>query len=468
MKYLLISASPVLTKIALVEDSRLIDIDMDTASAPSLVGNIYLGRLENINSKKFAFINIGQEKPGFLQLDDKKQSGIENLRLSQGKDIMVQVLKDTHENKGVYLSTELTFPGRYCVLTKRLDGRLDINISSKITGDELRERLKSVASSCCPEGYGLILRTESLSASIDDLSAEISKLHTKAENALSTGTYAKAPALLNPTGNVVKCLTSFMVHKPDRIICDSEDIAEEIGPAILDYGYQNIEIYDGTIGLFNAHGIEKQIQELGHEKIWLKSGGFLLIEENKTAIFIDVNSGKSINNKSVLKLNIEACEEAVRQIRLRNLSGVIIVDFISMAGENDRGALLNLTETLVKSDRLKTTVAEFSRLGHMYITRRKEKPSFKERFTVECLNCMGTGFIPHMTVIADRIYWEARRILQQTIYNRLEISLNNAVKKEIEKNNYLTGLESEFKAEITLSPIETGKIDYYNISAQKL
>ena len=375
-----------------MDQKGLVELLVDQKCSGSLVGNVYTGIVKNILPSQFAFVDIGESRNGFLFLNDRKESmlyeqkkdqenGPGKLLLKCGQSLLVQVQRDETGEKGVNLTTQINFTGRFCVLIVTGRDIAGVSVSKKITDQEERKRLRQAALSLLPPGYEAIMRTNSQGRTSDEITAELSALLAQAQDMQSRWPYVKAPAPLSiQNEGIVSHLRDLYNESVQQVLLNDKEAYAQAKAAVADYfpGAANrIQLYEQTMPLFDAFGIEKQITQALHKKVWLDSGGFLYIEQTEACAVIDVNSGKYLGKKdheqSALRLNIEACHTIARQIRLRNLSGIIIIDFIDMKAEESKAALIDAFRKALSADRISAHVVGMTALGLMEMTRKRTR-----------------------------------------------------------------------------------------------
>lgn len=474
MKRIVIDALSNNVRTALCKDGELIEFIAEDKS--SKIGNIYLGTVKKILPSKFAFVDVGLEKNTFMQLSDKKQeslykynelTGKYNLKIREGDNVIVQIEKEGTELKGAVVSANLSFAGKYVVLIANQNG---IGISKKIQNTELKKLLKKTAEDILPDGYALIMRTNCENTDIEYIKEEIKLLYEKSKSIIEKGKYIKSPSLLYEAENETeKIIRDFITNDEDEIVINEKNILNKFD---INKYKNNIILYDNDVPIFDFFGIQSQLEKAFNNKIWLKSGGFIIIDEVEACTVIDVNSGKFISKdhrKTVLKTNIEASVEIAKQIRLRNLSGIIIIDFIDMANTKDRDEVIKCLEEAVKKDRITTTVVGMTELGLMQLTRKKTRISLTKALTNICPYCKGIGRTENEAYIADRIKDKVCSIFAGTIYDLVTISSNKRIIEAFkgENNEYLM-LEKKFGKKIKLNIISTQKLDYFEIEKEKI
>ena len=388
MKKILIDSHNSYIRAAMVEDGQLIDLIVDNKNNRSITGNVYLGIVKNILPNQFAFIDIGQPKNGFLSAASRNKNSIPQI----GQHILVQARKDPSGDKGASLSRQIDIMGRLVVLMA--NGANEIGVSHKIKERKERERLKSAVKKHIPDSFGVILRTASENKSADEILIDLNKQINTYKHITDRARYRKPPALIHQENSL---LHDFISEDINEIIVDTPSILPSaIQEADKYLPEAHVRLHTDQIPLI-TYDIERQINRALDKKIWLKCGGFLIIEQTEACVIIDVNTGrftgKKSHRESVLKTNLEAAAEAAAQIRLRNLSGMIIIDFINMESREDTQKLYNFFSDVLVRDRIKTNIISLTELGLMQLTRRKTRESLSSILMRECPHCMGTGFV---------------------------------------------------------------------------
>ncbi|MBP3306541.1 MAG: Rne/Rng family ribonuclease, partial [Anaerotignum sp.] len=392
MKRVLMDISADLTRIALAENGELMELYYESKRDESLVGNIYAGRVANVMPNlQAAFVDIGVGKNGYYYYGNARAVSDAEKNLAKpkvGDTLILQVEKDAVSSKGAVLSANFSFPGKFLVLLPKDAG--EIGVSRKITSSEERNRIREIVGELLPEGCGAIVRTNGEGKTREEFEKEISVLAAKAEK-LKTGEFIKPPALLLQENHPVKrAARDFYAPDVDEYVVNDKNAYEELLET-GDYNGENqpaLKLHEEKLPLFESYFLESQSERALDEHVWLKSGGFLVIEETEACVVIDVNTGKAAGKgdlqKTILKTNLEAAEEAAKQMRLRNLSGIIIIDFIDMADPNAQKEVTKRLEAAVKKDRIKTVVVGMTELGLMQVTRKKTRPSLKRQMTTKC------------------------------------------------------------------------------------
>ncbi len=460
MKRIIIDNSHFQTRIALCEDGEPIEFFYESNREKSLVGNIYAGRVENIiKGMQSCFVNIGQEKNGYLPIE--KGTGLKN-----GDTVIVQVKKDAFGTKGPALTRKISFIGKFAVL---IPNDKDIGISKKITDSNERERINSIVKDLVPEGCALIVRTEGEGKSLEEFKDEIESLIEKKHFVEKKAGYRRPPALILSDENIIdKTLKNIFTSDIDSVVLNNKDDYDRVAENRL-FDSSKLELYTGDIPIFSNYLIESKIDRLFLNKVWLKSGGFIVIEQTEACVVIDVNTGKYTGKKNTqdtfLKTNLEAADEIAKQIRLRNLSGMIIIDFIDMKDEKDKEALTKRLEEAVKKDRLKTTVVGMTELGLMQLTRKKGSLPVLSLISEECVCCRGRGAVPSAEYTAGKILREITAVFSSTMFSQVTVKSNKRIISFLRRKewNYVEDIEKRFKKTVVLEEIETGAADYYEL-----
>lgn len=476
MKRVLMDISADLTRIALAENGELMELYYESKRDESLVGNIYAGRVANVMPNlQAAFVDIGVGKNGYYYYGNARAVSDAEKNLAKpkvGDTLILQVEKDAVGSKGAVLSANFSFPGKFLVLLPKDAG--EIGVSRKITSSEERNRIREIVGELLPEGCGAIVRTNGEGKTREEFEKEISVLAAKAEK-LKTGEFIKPPALLLQENHPVKrAARDFYAPDVDEYVVNDKNAYEELLET-GDYNGENqpaLKLHEEKLPLFESYFLESQSEKALDEHVWLKSGGFLVIEETEACVVIDVNTGKAAGKgdlqKTILKTNLEAAEEAAKQMRLRNLSGIIIIDFIDMADPNAQKEVTKRLEAAVKKDRIKTVVVGMTELGLMQVTRKKTRPSLKRQMTTKCRSCEGTGRLPSIEWTVTKMRRETESILAHTIYNKLTVKADPRLLSAFagQENAYVKYLEDDYGGIIHLEKAEMG-FGQYEIEKEK-
>ena len=432
------------SRVALLEGGQVVELYIERKRDASLVGNIYKGRvLKILPGMQSSFIDIGLEKAAFLYVDDimtsvdeyytafidqeherldlddqpiypVRTAPIEEL-LQEGQEILVQVAKDPLGTKGARVTSYVTIPGRYVVLMPNME---HIGISRRIVDEDVRTNLKNIACEIKPKGCGLIMRTASEDATIEEIKRDLEFLTLIWDNVQLKKEKMSAPALIYSDLDLVfRSVRDFMSQDVERLIIDSPEEYERLKEfAALSFPrlLERIELYGSREPIFDAFGIELDISRALGRKVWLKSGGYIVIDQTEAMTVIDVNTGKFVGKESledtILKTNLEAVKEIAYQIRLRNLGGIIIIDFIDMEKIENRDKVFNAFVDVLKRDKAKSTIYNLSELGIIQMTRKRVRESLGRVLCEQCPYCEGKGFIKSSRTIAYEIFRKLKKM----------------------------------------------------------
>ncbi|MGC7869993.1 Rne/Rng family ribonuclease [Desulfosporosinus sp. SYSU MS00001] len=396
---------------AVFEDGDLMDVFEDEGGSSHLVGNIYRGRVENVlPGMQAAFVDIGLEKNAFLYVgdaipspsrfeDEDKgssviQERIENI-LKPRQELLVQITKEPVSTKGARISVNLTLPGRYVVLLPQVSY---IGVSRKISDAQERARLKDLAEKVKPEGMGVIIRTLAVGVDGEEIAEDIGHLVTTWQALERKIPHVSVPGLVHKDVDLVSRLVRDWVDQDvEKITVDQEETAETLRQALREIEHpavKRIFVMPGE-DLFGRYGVDDEIRKALRSKVWLKSGGYLIIQQTEALSVIDVNTGKYVGQRSleetVVHTNLEAAGEIARQLRLRNLGGIIIIDFIDMAAKENQQQVIEALEAACAVDKTKSQVLGLTQLGLVEMTRKKVGQTLAVRYTAPCPTCDGSG-----------------------------------------------------------------------------
>ena len=364
-----------------------------------LLGDVYLSKVENIlPSIEAAFVNVGSDKMGFLHAADVIGKGGLQDKLTPKQKLVVQVVKEPTGHKGPRVTTSISLPGRFCVLMPYESG---ISVSKKILSSKERARLKSIVSLTKPVGLGVIIRTEAEGQTDAEIQEDLEILLEKWNNIVTQAELVDAPNLLYRDQDLLyRVIREACTEDVKEIVVDTPYAMHRTQQLIQNWNLNkdiDISVYKGSEPLLVASGVKKEIEQALQIKVNLPSGGYLFIQTTEALTVIDVNSGKFISSatqdETILKTNKEAVVEIARQLKLRNIGGMIIIDFIDMLSRADKIAILEELELAVESDKAKPQVGQLSDLGLVEMTRHRQGQSLAEIFTKKCQHCNGTGQI---------------------------------------------------------------------------
>lgn len=386
------------SRVAIVEDGRLVEVFW--ADQNENVGKIYKGKVKDIiPGLSCAFVDIGLAKNAFLYAGDIVIPGLKKSRnifdlVKTGQDIMVQVKKEAFSEKGARVTCDLTIPGHFVVL---LVHQNEVSISRKITGDSRREHLRRLVEAHKPDGVGIILRTACLEADDQEILGELQELLHVWEEIQRRFETSKAPSLLYEDIDVLeRTLRDYLDSDITRVVINNVKLKERINRYIREKkggAHFRVQFEEGD--LFEKYGLEKEIRRALRRKVWLKSGGYLIFDQTEAMTVIDVNSGKYTGKddfeETVYKLNMEAAVEIPRQLRLRSIGGIILIDFIDMKTKDNQEEVVAALRAELQKDKAHTRIIGLTGLGFLEMTRKKSRYGISEFFTDECVHCNGRG-----------------------------------------------------------------------------
>lgn len=425
-KILINAVDPEECRIAKVKDNKLEEFQIESAAKEIIHGNVYKAIISRIEpSLQAVFVDYGAERHGFLQqheihsdyfLDSptgKQSKSISNI-VKRGQELLVQVSKDPFMKKGAMLTTYISLPGRYVVL---MPGSHSRGISRKIEDEDERKRLKDIVGTLkIPEGYGLIVRTVGVNCTKTHLAKDLSYLLRLWENVKNNVTQQKAPALLYKEQNLaLRSIRDYFTTDVSEILIDDDAVYNEVKYFVKIISPKHtkiVKLFKGSKPIFTKHQLESQIESIYESKVTLKSGGYIVIEQTEALVSIDVNSGKATQKKSIeltaLQTNIEAAEEVARQLRLRDLGGLIVIDFIDMRDSKHRSETERTLKAFVKSDKAKTNIGRISKFGLMEMSRQRIRPSIEYGSFESCRHCQGKGLVPSTETLVLSFFRQLR------------------------------------------------------------
>jgi ribonuclease G len=435
---IVINADPSETRVAVLEDATLVEFFTEQHEERRRVGDIYKGRVNKVlPGMDAAFIDIGLEKAAFIHSSDMLASGLglegfdldddgpEPQRrrpdtviqdyLEKGQEVLVQLVKEPIGTKGAKVSGRISLPGRFLVL---MPGLNRIGVSRKIANSEERVRLKKLLKELKPRNAGLICRTASEGISKKDLAQDVRYLVGLWEELEKEAREQPAPAAIHrDMGMATGLIRDIFTEQVGRVTVDNKDVYKEIlhylqvvGPELK----SRVKLYTGEGPIFDEYGIENEIEKSFEHKVWLRKGGYIVITPTEAMVTIDVNTGRFTGKKSqedtILKTNLEAAKEVGRQLRLRDLGGIIVVDFIDMESEQNRRALMDAFRAALRQDRARTKVYPPSELGLVEMTRQRVRQPLLSYLSEDCSACRGTGRILSLPSSAMRLERSLRRV----------------------------------------------------------
>ncbi|KGJ50909.1 Rne/Rng family ribonuclease [Paraclostridium dentum] len=430
MKNIVIESLVNSQKVAVLEDGKLSELFIESNSSKN-VSNIYRGVVKKaLKGIEAYFVDIGSDKLAYLSM--KK-----NEEVKCGQDILVQVNKEAIGTKGAKLNTEISFAGRYLVYIPSNDR---LTISNKIKLEKERFRLKKIVQGVDEEFTGII-RTEAVGCSKEEIEQDIFDLKEKYNTVLKEYKLGIGPKLLYKDLDFASKYVKDNVNDSVlKIIVNNNDKYEELKNILghIDKNYKEKLLLENNKNVFDLHSVQSQIDKCLNRKVWLKSGGYLIIDKTEALTVIDVNTGKFTGNsnleETIYQTNLEAAIEISKLLRIRDIAGIIIVDFIDMQKNEYKKNLLEVLSKETDKDRRKTNVMGMTKLGLVEIARRREKDSIDNYYLSQCFVCKTGESIKSINRILDEIEKEVMRIKEHTSYRQVKIELNPYVSDEIDKN----------------------------------
>ncbi|NCN95157.1 MAG: Rne/Rng family ribonuclease [Bdellovibrionales bacterium] len=442
---ILVNVRPNLTRVAFVEEGLLMDFKEERAASPTLVGGIFRGKvLRVLPGMQAAFVDIGLDRSAFLYVGDVRQdvdhlpsflleedeensegsSGDENQEsavantpiqdlLHAGQTIMVQVAKDPLGTKGARITTHISFAGRNLVYMPTVN---HLGVSRKIESEQERERLLKIVQDLRPEG-GVIIRTACEGSPQEHIQADLDYLQRLWKGVEKAYNKRKTPGMIHSELDVeLRALRDLLRDGIQRVRVDDvkahKKIVNFIGQFMPKYK-DSVELYEGKSALFDLYDIDLEISRALERKVWLKSGGYIVIDEAEALVVIDVNTGRYVGKKdledTILKINLEAVKEIVHQLRIRNCGGIIIIDFIDMEKPVHREKVMTQLEQELAKDTVRTTMTPMSEFGLVEMTRKRTRPSLVSSLCEPCPYCDGTSYVKKVSTVAQEIFMALER-----------------------------------------------------------
>ncbi len=502
-KRILISKSARETRVAIHENGELVDFFVENFESTRSVGNIYKGEVENVISGiQAAFVDIGLEKNAFLPFAEvgdpksaaslvgdiegdnsdeihrntKKKSNrdLNKVKLKKGQEILVQVIKEPFGEKGARVTTDLSIPGRFIVLVPYVDY---IGVSKKIKSRSERDELRDIAKAIKPEGMGIILRTvtkeadrEALESDLNNLLEEWERIEEKVRRSpVKTCVY-------QDMSTASSILRDVMSRDISKILVDDKGLYRRLLSYVKSVSpeyAQKVELYKSKVPMFDQLGVEKEFRKSLRKKVWLKNGGFIIIEHTEAMTTIDVNSGKFISKsdheKISLKTNILASQEIAKQLRLRDIGGLIVIDYIDMQNRSNRKKVFNEIRKELKKDKAAVSILEISDFGLLEMTRQRTRPNLLHSVSEPCPLCKGSGRIMSKGSLVTQIESWFRRFKYQSKERRLELYIHPEIANYLRMNekNLIRKMQWKYFIRIKLKEDSTVNIDDFKVFSVK-
>ncbi len=484
---------------AILEDDRLVELLVDRPEMRRTVGNIYHGKVDAVlPGIQAAFVDIGVGKSAFLhasdliepdedELDDgengngKEKPGRASRRLpnvqdivQRGQTLLVQVIKEPIGTKGPRVTAQVSIAGRYLVY---MPFASKVGVSRKIDSREERARLREMVSKLLPnDSGGVIIRTVAEDLDEDHLSRELKSLLALWKKIKRKTTFARPPALVHREASLTSgIIRDVFSDKVDKLWVDSKQILgeirqylEQVAPDLL----ERVTPYEESTPLFDKFDIEAEIRELFKRRVELPTGGYVVIEPTEALVSIDVNTGrytgKKDPEKTILRTNIDAAREIARQVRLRDLGGIIVIDFIDMETQSNRDKVLHELRSHLARDRARTRAFQVSELGLVEMTRQRVRPSLWDSMTTPCVACNGTGRVFRPEVVVRRLERTLRRVAHDKKERRLTIRLHPEVALYLleQEPNFLKETEKTTGIDLEIRDDPLAALDEFKLMAQ--
>jgi len=491
-------------RIALVENGNLTEFHLQRPTEKGLMGNVYLGRVVRVlPGMQAAFVDIGLERTGFLYVDDihippaemerlvnstARRNGngenpsfeysdrpstqglkIEDL-ISEGQEIMVQINKDPIGTKGARLTCQITLPGRNLVFIPQTD---HIGISRKIENEEVRDQLRTLIEELRPDEVGFIVRTVAENAPKEDIEADMEFLMLLWDEIRGRASSNKIPALLYEDLDItLKSVRDLFTSDVDYLIIDDEKSYDTLMNFVKTFTPKlknKISLYRGELPLFEAYGVDVEITKALEKKVWLRSGGYIIIENTEALTVIDVNTGRFVGkddlHDTIFKTNMEAAKEIAYQLRLRNIGGIIIIDFIDMEDDQHREELFNTFKEAVKKDKSRINILKLSEFGLVQMTRKRHSENLNQMMCEPCHYCAGEGVLKSRRTVCYEIFRKISRNSGRSDGSAVTVRVNPRIADMLLKEEELTvnQLETDINKRLIIAPEKNLHIEKYEI-----
>ncbi|MBL7180001.1 MAG: Rne/Rng family ribonuclease [Pseudomonadota bacterium] len=505
-KQIVINTTEHETRVALLEDGNIAELFIERGGSSDIAGNIYKGRVQRVlPGMQAAFVDIGLGQAAFIYVDDviggnyndieemfihnndvyenivevnlaapkmsdaRRNGNIEEL-LTEGQEIMVHVAKSPMGTKGARATTHISLPGRYLVLMPTSD---HIGISRRIEDEAERNRLKNMVLALRNDNFGYIVRTAGEGVQEEKLVHELAFLKNLWKNIQKKYENATAPALIHQELSVsLRAVRDLLIHEAEKLIIDSREGYESVlgfldtfMPSLKD----SVELYEGTEPIFEAYNIEGDISRALKRKVWLKSGGYVVIEHTEALVAIDVNTGRYVGKhnleETILKTNLEAVKEIAYQIRLRDLGGIIVIDFIDMEKKANQEKVFNALKEALKKDRSKTHILPVSDMGLIQMTRKRIRKPLTRMLCEPCFYCDGEGYLISKQTICYNIYRELVHQARDMMGTKVSLRVNPEIAELLhgEENHIISTLERIVGKQIIIYPNAQLHIEEFDV-----
>jgi len=503
-KQLVINVTEHETRVALLDDGNIAELYVDRGDDSDIAGNIYKGRvLRVLPGMQAAFVNIGLNQAAFIYVDDVLHDGYKEYErlfdidsemdedsseenpnpeffkkrdfsideiIREGQEILVQAAKSPMGTKGARISSYISLPGRFLVLMPTSD---HIGVSRRIEDEAERERLKGMVQKLRTEDFGYIVRTAAEGEQEEKLAYEMGFLNNLWKNIQKKFEIARAPSLLHAELSIsLRAVRDLLIQEVEKLVIDSKPTYHAVLSFLNNYmpGLKDhVVLYEGSEPIFDAYNLEGDISRALKRKVWLKSGGYILIEHTEALVAIDVNTGRYVGKhnleETILKTNLEAVKEIAYQIRLRDLGGIIIIDFIDMERKSNQEKVFNALKEALKKDKSKTHVLPISEMGLIQMTRKRTREPLTRILCEPCFYCDGEGYLVSRQSICYSIYREILRDAHDMDSTRLTLRVNPRIAELFlgEEDLLISKLERDIGKQIVIYPNPEFHMEQFDI-----
>jgi ribonuclease G len=498
---LIINSSPHETRVALLEEGTVAEVQIERKRDRSIVGNIYKGRVVKVlPGMQAAFVDIGLERAAFLYVADAYSSireyhqmldegweehdgfefntdspfyneplQIEDI-VREGQELLVQVSREPLGTKGTRITAHITLPGRYLVFMPTVD---HVGVSRRIRDESERHRLRDIVLGMRQPGMGFIVRTASEDAQGQELKNDMDLLMKIWDSIQRKNNTNVAPSVIHADLNMtLRAIRDLITSEVKKVITDSQEDYESIRQFMETYMPRTqcqVEVYEGRTPIFDVYGIEPELDRAVKRRVWLKSGGYIVIERTEALRAIDVNTGKFVGKRNledtILKTNLEAAKEIAYQLRLRNIGGIIIIDFIDMQKETNRDMVFQALEVALRKDRARSNISKISELGLVEMTRKRTRESLGEFLGEPCPNCQGVGYVKSKTTLCYDIFREIERVSSDIGGKAIVVDVNAEIAENLweEERTSMEKLEEKLGKKIVVQAKEGFQQDEFEI-----
>jgi ribonuclease G len=481
---ILINASPGETRVAILEKSQLVDLHIERATTRNVVSNVVKGRVTRVlPGMQAAFVDIGLEKAAFLYAGDyvedieriegdgggdggPRRRGRNGRRsappdigtlVQEGQEILVQVAKEPIGTKGARITSHVSIAGRHLVLTPWAQR---VGVSRRIDSDRERRRLREAVERIRPKDLGFIIRTAGEGTREADLEADVRYLTKVWDDIQIRKDQVRAPAVLySEPALPLRVIRDFVSGETRRVVVDWRPVYEEMKAFIDEFVADpkpRLELYEGTEPVFDHYGVEQRVDANLGRKVWLKSGGYLIIDQSEALTAIDVNTGRYVGKhdleETVLRTNLEAVKEVVYQLRFRNIGGLIIIDLIDMEPQENREKVYRALQEALRQDKAKTNILKISELGLVEMTRKRTRESLVQTLCEPCPYCEGKSYVLSEESVAFKVLREIRKAVPRFAGRHIEVTVQRRVAEQLlgPGQASLRALEAELGREIEI------------------